>query len=64
MRPSVTSCQHPTLEGEHTDNGVARAFMDASDCATLRARAHSSAMPCSAAAIVFAVGALTTRQPT
>ena len=38
-------------------------FMAASACATLRASAHSSAMPCSAAATVLAVGAFTTRQP-
>ena len=31
--------------------------------ATLRERAHSIAMPCSAAATVLAVGAFTTRQP-
>ena len=39
------------------------AFMDASAAGMFRARAHSSAMPCSAAATVLAVGALTTRQP-
>ena len=32
-------------------------FIAASACATLRASAHSSAMPCSAAATVLAVGA-------
>jgi len=31
--------------------------------ATFRLSAHSMAMPCSAAATVLAVGALTTRQP-
>ena len=39
------------------------AFMDASAAGMLRASAQSSAMPCSAAATVLAVGALTTRQP-
>jgi hypothetical protein len=34
--------------------------MAESACGTLRASAHSSAMPCSAAATVLAVGALTT----
>ena len=38
-------------------------FTDLSACATLRLSAHSSAMPCSAAAMVFAVGAFTTKQP-
>lgn len=37
--------------------------MEASAWATLRDSAHSSAMPCSAAAMVLAVGAFTTRQP-
>ena len=39
-------------------------FIAESACGTLRASAHSSAMPCSAAATVLAVGALTTRHPT
>ena len=39
------------------------AFMDASAAGMLRASAHSNAIPCSAAATVLAVGALTTRQP-
>ncbi|KAJ0586285.1 hypothetical protein HanPI659440_Chr04g0139111 [Helianthus annuus] len=37
--------------------------MEASACAILRAMAAKRAMPCSAAAIVLAVGALTTRHP-
>ena len=39
------------------------AFTEASACATLRLSAQMSAMPCSAAATVLAVGAFTTRQP-
>lgn len=39
------------------------ALTDASAWATFLLRAVMRAMPCSAAAIVFAVGALTTRQP-
>ena len=38
-------------------------FMEASAWATFRLRAAIRAMPCSAAAMVLAVGALTTRQP-
>lgn len=38
-------------------------FIDASAWAMLRDNEHNSAMPCSAAATVLAVGALTTRQP-
>jgi hypothetical protein len=38
-------------------------FTEASAWATFRVSAHSSAMPCSAAAMVLAVGAFTTRQP-
>lgn len=38
-------------------------FMEASAWATFRLRAAIKAMPCSAAAMVLAVGALTTRQP-
>ena len=38
-------------------------FIDASAWGTKRASAHSSAMPCSAAATVLAVGALTTSTP-
>ncbi|GER52315.1 homoserine O-succinyltransferase [Striga asiatica] len=38
-------------------------FMDASACATFRAMDASKAIPCSAAAIVFAVGAFTTKHP-
>lgn len=39
------------------------AFMEASACATLRDSAAMRAMPCSAAATVLAVGALTTKHP-
>ena len=39
------------------------AFTEASACATLRLSAQMSAMPCSAAATVLAVGAFTTRHP-
>ena len=39
------------------------AFTEASAWATLRLSAQMSAMPCSAAATVLAVGAFTTRQP-
>ena len=39
------------------------AFTEASACATLRLSAQISAMPCSAAATVLAVGAFTTRHP-
>lgn len=54
----------PTIE---TPTNLVRShfpsLMLASACATLRATAASRAMPCSAAATVLAVGALTTRQP-
>ena len=39
------------------------ALTEASACATFRDSAQMSAMPCSAAATVLAVGAFTTRQP-
>lgn len=39
------------------------AFIAASAAGMFLAKAQSKAMPCSAAATVFAVGALTTRQP-
>ncbi len=59
MQSVLPTMETPTyLERAHLP-----AFTLASACATLRDSAQMSAMPCSAAAIVLAVGAFTTRQP-
>jgi hypothetical protein len=58
------------MAGKMEENGKAggewggvRAFIELSAWATLRARAHIRAIACSAAAMVLAVGAFTTRHP-
>lgn len=60
----MTASVLPTIDTPtYLDRSHRPALMDASAWATLRATEQMRAMPCSAAATVLAVGALTTRQP-